>query len=79
MWPWLKHTWHSWWFNERYFKRYSRGGLMALATTGAAYADQLAEAIHAPKIVASVKVAAIVCSFVGGAIATERTPPVRPA
>jgi hypothetical protein len=73
--PLLQHLFHSFFFDELAFTRWLRGGCLAVAASGLAFADQLGALLAAPRIVLYVKVSAVVCGFVAGAItAGQRNP-----
>ena len=55
-------------WDELAAKRWLRGGLLTAAAGGVAFADQLATTLGDPSWVKGVKVAAIICGFLGGAI-----------
>lgn len=63
-------------WDELAVRRWLRGGALAFAAGGIAFADQLASIVGAPGAVRGIKIAAVICGFVGGAItAGERNPP----
>lgn len=62
-------------WDELAFTRWARGLMLMLAAGGMGFADQLAALIGAPGAVKTIKVAAVICGFLGGAItAGERNP-----
>lgn len=66
--PFLKNITHALLFDELAFRRWCRGITLAFAGTGFAFADQLAALINAPMAVTVIKVASVVCAFLGGTI-----------
>ncbi len=50
------------------FRRWMRGGMMAFAGSGYAFAEQIAKELAVPAAVTKIKVAAIVCGFIAGSI-----------
>ena len=55
-------------YDELAFTRWIRGGMLAVAGGGVAFADQLAGTIGAPGAVKIIKTTAIICGFMAGAI-----------
>ncbi len=56
------------WNDDMAARRWLRGASHTLALGGLAFADQIAALINAPGAVKAIKLAAIVCAFMGGAI-----------
>jgi hypothetical protein len=54
--------------DELAFRRWLRGGLLALAGGGMAFAGDLADLIGAPGAVKTIKVASVVAGFIAGAM-----------
>ena len=59
---------HAFFLDERAFRRWLRGGLMAFAGGGIAFADQLGGVLGSPSVVKWIRVTAIFSGFVAGAI-----------
>lgn len=73
--PLIKRLINSLLFDELAAIRWIRGFLLALAGSGAAFGDQLADVLGVPEIGSWIKGASIVAGFIGGAItAGERNP-----
>ena len=68
MWPMLKRVANAMLFDELAVRRWARGALLTFAAGGVAFADQLADLVHAPGAVKTIKVIAVICGFIGGAI-----------
>ncbi len=66
------------WNDEKAARGLIRGALHTLALGGAVYADQIAQAINAPKFVSGIRIAAFTAVFLGGNIvggqSNEKTP-----
>jgi hypothetical protein len=68
-------------WDELAFVRWARGLMLMLAAGGVGFADALAEALGspAPGTVRAIKLASLVCGFLGGAItAGQRNPKAEP-
>jgi hypothetical protein len=59
---------HAFFFDERAARRWLRGGLMAFAGGGVAFADQLGAALNSQSAAKWVRIAAIASGFVAGSI-----------
>lgn len=66
--PLIRRIFHALLWDELAARRWLRGGLLGFATGGLAFADQLAAIVAAPGAVKSIKVAAVVCAFVGAMV-----------
>lgn len=66
---------HAFFFDEKAARRWLRGGLMAFAAGGLAFADQLGSALGSPGIAKWLRVAAILAGFVAGAIQSSAAKP----
>jgi hypothetical protein len=76
--PLLKKLVYSLLWDELAAIRWLRGTLMTFAAGGIAFADQLADVLGMPTAVKVVKVTAIVCGFLAGAITAGQKNPVAP-
>ena len=74
-------------WDELAARRWMRGMLLACSAGGIAFADQLAALLEDPELVRTIKIVALVCGFLGGAltagqlnhpavIETETQPPI---
>lgn len=73
--PLLKHLADRFLHDELFIRRWSRAVLGALAGSGYAFADQLAELLGEPDSLKTIKVAAVVAGFLALAItAGEKNP-----
>lgn len=66
--PLLAHLFRAFFMDELAFRRWVRGGMLAFAGSGYAFAEQIAKEISAPGAVVKIKLLAIVCGFIAGAI-----------
>ncbi len=55
-------------FDDQAFKRIMRPILITFGLSGVAFADQISSFINSPGAVRWIKLAALVCGFIGGAI-----------
>jgi hypothetical protein len=63
------------WNDEAAARALIRGAVHALGLGGVAFADQLAQLVHAPGMVTAIKVASLTAAFVGGNIIGGQTNP----
>jgi len=73
--PLLRKLLHGFFFDERAARRWIRGGLMAFAASGVAFADQLGSALGSPTATKWVRVTAIIAGFAAGAIQSSAAKP----
>lgn len=66
--PFVKRVFGSFLNDELAFKRWSRAILITTAASGVGFADQMADTFNAPGAAKAVKLFAIFCGFLGGAI-----------
>lgn len=66
--PLIRKLLHSFFFDERAARRWLRGGLLAFAGGGLAFADQLSGLVGAPGAVKGIKIASVVAGFIAGAM-----------
>ena len=52
--------------DEMAARRWIRGFSHTFAVSGAIFADQIAEFIHAPRVAITIKAISVFCAFVGG-------------
>jgi hypothetical protein len=66
--PLIKRLIYAFFLDELAFRRWMRGGMLAFAGGGLAFADQIGALLNAPGAVKGVKIAAVVCGFIAGAM-----------
>jgi hypothetical protein len=66
--PLLKHVLYAFFLDELAFRRWVRGGMLALAGGGLAFADQVAGLLGMPEAIRWVKIASIAAGFIAGAM-----------
>lgn len=81
--PLLRSVIHALLWDAMAARRWLRGAMLAFSGGGLAFADNLAGIVGAPGAVKAIKVAAVVCGFVAGAISVgepnpKPTPPLAP-
>ena len=76
--PLVKRLIHAFLFDEGAVIGWIRGMMMMFAASGIAFADQIASVVEGgPRLVKVIKLLAIVCGFIAGAIrAGEKNPPI---
>lgn len=77
--PLLKHVFIAFFLDELAFRRWLRGGMLAIAGSGLAFADQIGALLDAPGAVKGIKIAAVVAGFIAGAMQSSAKPRVEPA
>jgi hypothetical protein len=68
MFPLIVRVFRAFFLDELAFRRWVRGAMFAFAGSGFAFAEQLASVVEVPQAVKGIRVAAVVCMFVGGSI-----------
>jgi hypothetical protein len=73
--PFFRKFFRALFFDELSFVRWARGSMILFAAGGVGFADSIAVLVGAPGAVKTIKIFALVCGFLGGAItAGERNP-----
>lgn len=62
--PLFRKLWDALLNDEMAVRRWLRAGLMAMAGSGLAFADQIAQTVGSPGAVKTVKITAVVCGFI---------------
>ena len=77
MMTWIKKFIDAFLYDEMKFRRWARTTIMALATGGLAFADQLASVVEGgPRLIKAIKVIAVVCAGISVAINLgDKNPP----
>jgi hypothetical protein len=77
--PLLKHILYAFFLDELAFRRWMRGGMLALAGGGLAFADQIAALLGMPEAIRWIKIASIVAGFIAGAMQSSAKKAAEPA
>ena len=73
--PFFKKFVQAFLFDDLAFIRWARGAMLGFAAGGIAFGDQLAGIIGAPGAVKAIKITAVCCGFVAGAITAGQKNP----